>query len=452
MPLAAYVPDDEPAVPINVPVIAAKEYKSVVVDSKNQPLASLITYVGGASWTVDYFAQVLDTDDELRGQDSSQSSIYQQYRNIKGMELKVQSPLSSGQDDSNSMQVVGSATVYPFLIPNKGDMFAADVGDGREGVFMITTSEQKSFMKQSVYTIEYQLQYYSDVEQGKRRDLDAKVVQTLFYLKDFLLHGQNPLLIEEDHNATLKLSEKFEELVQNYMNWFFNQDYSTLTVPGQSHVTYDHYLVEGLLSILSTRDAPQVKFIKRLNVDGDYYLKQPNFWKALTTQDRSILDLSNRKMGLVQTSGFSRDPMLEGIAYSGIDYMVYPANPDTTLNSSESMPPLTVLEDNITTVPSRPGSIEQVLPVVILEGVTGPLPVIAPVNAAESYVLSMAFYQNEQETSLLEVLVNDYFSERAVNPSKLLTLANSYKNWGGLERYYYIPIVLVLIRSIIRNT
>ena len=225
MPIAKYTPDAPTKLKPNIPKIVQQENKGIVVDTKYTPLSSLITFVNGASWTVDYFSQVFDKDNDLRGQDSSQSAIYQQYTLIKGMELKVTNPLNQSQEpDSKRMVVTGSATLYPFIIPNEGDMFAADVGDGREGVFRIKTSEQKSFLKQATYAIEYELVYYSDAEPGRRTDLGAKAIRTLYYLKDFLMYGQNPLLIEDDFNAVQELEGSFYDIAKSYFTLFFNKE------------------------------------------------------------------------------------------------------------------------------------------------------------------------------------------------------------------------------------
>lgn len=450
MPIVKDLPDAPSPLKPNTPKALAIEAKSVVVDTKYTPLASLIAYVVGASWTVDYFSQLIDVDNDLNGLDVNQSPLHQQYTKIRGLELKVSSALQSSQDENNRMVVSGTANVYPFVIPNVGDMFAADVGDGREGVFRIKNVEKKSYMTQAIYSIDYELQFYSSDKVDFRKTLDIKSVRTVFFLKDFLLNGQNPLLIEEDFNAVQTLGDKFDEITRNYLNWFFNPDHSTLTMPGQDLVTYDHFVTDAVLSILTTRSAPQVKFIRRLNVDSDVYLKQPQLYKALTTRDRSLLDLSNRTMGLISVKLFSQDPALETIAYGGIKYMVYPKDPDTSLNSLKTPDPKAIADGiEIARVPTRPGNIVEIIGNIYIDNVTVTVPPIITVNLTDGYVLSKAFYENGVEESLLEVLVNAYFDKKAINPLTLAKLVDTYKNWGGLERFYYLPIILILIKSVI---
>ena len=330
-------------------------------------------------------------------------------------------------------------------------MFVADVGDGREGVFRIMSSEKKSLLKESVYVIEYSLLYYADVDKIRRQDLISKTITSYFYVKDFLLHGQNPLLIKEDYYAYDELSSLFSEVAQNYFNWFFSNEFKTLILPGQSAPIYDHFLVNALLSILSTRDVDQLKFVRQMNVDDDEYLKQPQLWNALVNRDLSLLELSNKTMGLVSTKAFSIDPMLEGIRYTGIKYIVYPTRPETSLLSGTPSHPKVIAELKVIKVTSRSIELGKLVPDKELDILGNFIVNIKPVLIDDKYILSECFYSDTADKSLLEILTRDYINRKAVNLVALLKLVKSYKNWGGLERYYYLPIVLILIRSVVRN-
>ena len=451
MPVASFKPEAPTPVVANTPKITPPESKSIVVDTKFTPVASLLTYISGAKWTVDYYQQVIDRDNDIRGQDVGQSAIYQQYRRILGLELKVSSPLTQSQnDDDKRMVVTGVALIFPFMIPNEGDMFAADVGDGREGVFRIKSTEKKSFMKEAVYSIDYELVYYSVVDKARRFDLDEKSITTLHYFKDFSVHGQTPLLIEEDFNAVNKLGELFGEIAYDYFGWFYNREYSTLLLPGQTYSIYDNFVIEALQGILTTTDAPQLLYIRKLNILGDKYLKQPQFYTALLRKDNSLLQMCNQKMGLANTKLFSHDPMLESIAYSGITYLMYPVSPDKKLNNLNDPDSKSTADIPLDNANSSVGDLSLLIPTAVTTD--DALPFIYPVTIDDSYVLSENFYSNTDTKSVLETLTKNYLENKAVNPSVLLKIVDNYKSWGGLERFYYLPIILILIRSIIRNT
>lgn len=439
---------------VAIPKIQSPDFKSNVVDTKYEPIPSLMTYVEGSGWTVDYYSQVIDTDTALAGQDIGQSGIYQQYKVIRKFELKVSSALSWSQNsETKSMTANGSAHVHSLVIPNHGDMFIADIGDGREGVFQIKSSEKKSLFKESVYFIEYEFVYISDSDTDRRQDLDSKVVQELYYKKDFLEHGQNPLITEKEYNTIEELSYRYKELITHYFRWFFSKQFNTLIVPGQQTKIYDHGLTSFLSAIINTNEADTVKFMRVMNCDDDNLLREPSIWTALLHRDVSALKLGYQKTGLVSTNTFSRNVMLEGIRFSGLDYVVYPRDHSSVdqLSSSTDVFYKTLATTTLEPVPTRGGNLSDLIYSQTLELNNSPVKMIGSVLSDDYYVLTENFYRELPNQTLLEVMVRNYFQEEKNDPVVLLKLVNTYSNWGGLERFYYIPLLLVLIKNIIRN-
>ena len=184
-------------------------YKGVTVDSRYTPLSSLITHVEGSSWVVKYFSQVLDIDSEVSPQQLTKEAVYQQYTAINQLEMRVNNELSYSQDDaSKAATVTGSATLYPCVIPNTGDMFLADIGDGREGIFTVTRTERKSLLKETCYQIEYVLVAYS-TDTERMRDLEQKTIKTLQFVKEFLLFGQNPVVVDSEYATVRELKTSY---------------------------------------------------------------------------------------------------------------------------------------------------------------------------------------------------------------------------------------------------
>lgn len=458
MPIIKKNPSAPSEVINNIPKVYAPPVQSVVVDTKYTPVQSLLQYVEGAKWRVTYFSQVVDKDNPIQGQDINVSPVYQQYKKVNGLEVKVSTPLSASQEATNGMfTVTGSFYISAYLKANVGDMFAADVGDGREGVFEIVSSEQMSILKQAVYNVSYVLKYYSDEAPDRRKDLDIKSVQIYYYHRDFLNHGQNPLIIESDHHAVMQLHRKYHELVQNYFIWFFSRELGTLLIPGQEGIRcYDHFVTGALLGILETGDDPAIRNIRRMNVDDDNNLRKPQLFDALLKADQSLLRLANRDMGLVSVRTFAYDPMLDGVRYSGFHYVVYPSNPtvgpDDYANKLD-WGKFTGFRDMQDPASSTPGTnLQQIL--YADEMVLGELTrrLIKPVSVYGSYVFSHDFYNATPDQSVLELLTNQYLKGEPVDPKVLLELTATYLNWGGLERFYYIPVLLILIKNIIRTT
>lgn len=450
MAIASATPDAPSQIVTNIPKIEEKPYKGIVVDTQYTPLSSLISYIEGATWTVNYYSQVLDKNNDLRTQDVGQDPVYQAYTEILEMEMKVSSVLTATQDAATSrMTVTGTATTFPFLIPNAGDMFVADVGDGREGVFQVTNSEKRTILKDSVYVIDYVLMYYVDLFPTKAADLKVKSIKSTHYVRDFMLNGQAPTLIDTEYNAYKELIGKFSLLANLYTKWFFVLQYQTLLVPGQPTFIYDHFIAKTILSILSVRDTEHVQYIRRLNLDDDEYFKQDTLLSAMVKRDKTILALANKQMGTVSTMAFDNNPMSEGIRFININKVIYPLDPDMSMLSTGETTAKTALDNDIVSVPLRAGITSTMLASTTIAGVT--IPFIKPVLVDNYYILSSNFYTNTGTQSVLEILVNDYFSAEAINSSALLELANQVPGWNGLEKFYYIPVILMLIRSVIGN-
>ena len=449
MPIAKANPAT-PSTEVKTPIkITPPEYRGVVVDTRYDPRSSLLTYVAGRSWTVTYYSQVLGKDNDPKAQDVSLSPIYQPYIKIIDMDVKVTSPLTSSQNsETKKTSFTGVGTLFPGVTPNDGDMFVADVGDGREAVFQVTNTERKSLMQDAVFSIEYSFIYFSDQDLTRRQDLDNKAVKTNQFVKDFLLNGQNPMVVAEDFTNLKSLDRLRVELINSYFSWFLSKEYRTLILPGQPTTIYDSFLVGAIKALLTPRDHQSVRDMRFLNTDEDDYLNQPQLWSALMDRNPGLLVTANKEMGIAPTAAFFNDPMMNGIRYSGINSIVYPKNPDTSLGYSDV--PKKLLIGGLVVVPSRPASIADLVSDTQLDGDTG-IPTIHSVLKDSNYVLSEAFYKDTNGKSLLEVLTRQYLDRKAIDPAALVKVCSDYKNWGGLERFYYIPILLILITAIIRD-
>ena len=434
----------------SIPVIADKPYKGIVVDTKYTPLSSLLTYIAGSSWIVQYYSQIVDSSNDLKGQDPGLSPIHQQYTCIKEFELKVTSALTTthGNDSKDSI-ITGSANIYPFIIPNIGDMFIASTGDGREAIFRLTNTEHKSMFKQGVYSIDYEFIYFADVRQDMVSDLQNKVVKTVHYVKNFLQLGKNPILVEDDYKAVLTLQEKYKKLVFNYFNWFFSREFSTLLVPGQDVPTYDPYMTDFVLKTLDTTEADQIRFIRRLNVSEDDVIKQPTILTSILNRDIDTLSISNRFMSLIGVDSLTRDPTFNGIRWTGIKYIVYPKESARILDYVTKIIRPTPIGLTLNNVPTQYGSLPNILPTntLVIEGKT--INFINNIVENDTYIFSNKFYDNDGSKTVLEGLVLEYLNKRTINPNRLLNVISNYLHWGQLEQFYYIPIILVLIKSAI---
>lgn len=447
MPIANYKPDAQLPTKPNLPKIEPKGYVSIVKDDNETPLKSLIAYMEGAPWSGTYYSQVVSAHNDIREIDPGSPDIYQQYQKIMNFEIRVSSALTDSYDSTTGITTVsGGGLVYGSILPNISDYFVSDTGDDKTGVFRLTNVERKNFNRDSAFYIEYDLVGFVELDSTTIDELNSKTIRTYYYSKDRLLDGLQPLMKEEDHIQTLNLKDIYREIVNYYYKTFFNRKYMTLVIPGQSHGMYDSFLAEYIMKIVDTFDAYDIKNVKQIPTDHDVYLNQPQLWSLMLNRDYDDLSMCNQKMGLTNTRMFNNSTYIRGLAFSNMDYVVYPDTPDVSAIVASS-PDVKFI------------SLEEVMETTNVNGTVASLITGQYVTAAKTYqlihtvllddfyVLSENFYTNSANQSVLEILVKDYLKRQSIDIKMLNALVAKFKHWGRLEQFYYGPILMTLIKE-----
>ncbi len=449
MPIATHKPLVSSPVKQNLPKVEPTEYKSVIVDNNETPLNSLIAYVEGAPWTVTYFSQVVSKDNDIRDFDPGQSGVYQQYSKINMLELRVTTPVTSSQDTESSLvSVTGSALIYPFLVPNVGDLFISDAGSGRQGLYRIMNLERKTFNRESVFSVDFELVDYLEKLTQEIGDLSRKVIREYWFNKDRLIEGGSPTLTTDENKKYNDLSFEYKRMCEEYFKTFFNRETSTLILPGQNAIIYDSFLVNYLLKLVDTFDAYEIRSIKNLTSENDSFMNQNQFWRMMELRDENLLAFCNKEMGLVTNTSFGRDPMMQGLRYSRVQYVVYPKDGDHSVFTQSPIVELKTLAiQEVVEAKTAGGTLADIMKQQYTEQ-NRVVPIIKPVLKDAMYVLSNEFYTNSADQSLLETMVMDYITGKALNIDKLYELVSSYRGWGRLEQFYYVPILLTLIQAL----
>lgn len=475
--------DDDVATPAPpqqpIQQIAVPDYRGVTVDTKVERVENLLTHVEGSEWVVQYYSQVLNTDSQTAGLNQTTSGVFQQYTRINEMELKVSSPLTTSQDPTTKQMVVrGSATIYPFLIPNMGDVFLADLGGGQEGIFQIVAApERKAVFTRTVHQIEYQL---IDVNPGNRlADLNQKTVKTLWYDRDFHQHGQNPLLFEEEYQNKMYLRRSYREIIDRYFKAFFSREFKTMLMPGQKPVVYDPFLVHAITSFFDTWDTPEAQFVREYNRDEDDALRSTQIFEALQKRDIKLIRECFVEYGTVPAVTFSIQPLLYSIRHSGLGAVIYPVDPLLTVDYIQIANPKLVNTDTplapapqemrpsiVDLLPTATKRLADMFPNPVMNGFNAvdslgneldypePPPLIHKAMAGGTYVFSRAFYANDTSRgaqSQLELQVRLYLSGQPLSILQLKLLVDDMINWNSLDKFYFTPILLVLIKAAIRG-
>lgn len=434
------------------PAIYPPDYLDTPEDNRYVPRQSLLTFVQGASWTVDYYSQLLGRDSELSVQQVGLPVPNQQYTKYINLELKVTQALQQQQDETTKiMTVQGAANVYPGMIPNKGDMFVARDPDGNKILLAVTNSEKKAMTKDAMYAIEYMVAGYLD--QKREADFAAKTVRTVYFMKDYLYHGRNPYITTEKFGELREIARWYRRMISDYMATFFSTEFQVLMVPDQAAPTYDHFINEKVIAWFDQNLHPNLQRLQPLNVNSDQVFKMPTVLDAIQKMDDTVLPTAVQKILLANT-GYLRDyPALNGVFWSGIRYLIYPADRRTDVDRFyQGCVAPTVYGQQPQQGYPRWRDLNRVLADNDLGSIDAPqstdeLPDIVPVDPSY-YIFSQNFYDpsNGPLASKFEVAVRNALERRAPDIQLLGRLAAQAQSWNNLERFYYVPILGAMLK------
>lgn len=462
---------EAPSVPKPIiDAIAPPEFRSAIVDTMYKPRSELLAYITGMTWVTDYYSRVVASDDEASGLDVHVPAPLQQYNRIWSMELKVQQELQTTfSDDGTEQKTVGTAYVYPFLTPQPGDMFRADIGDGREGMFRVFRVTPQSMFMDRVHEIEYEL--ISKDNPLYIGNLENRVQVTYRFVKDFLLNHQNPLLVEEDYHSGQTLSGEYYDLIYLYEQQYISREFRTLILPGEKDLqnpVYDHGFVDFVLSILESREGNRVRDIRRMNFGDDSVINAVSLWDMLLRRDKRLMEKIYTMVGLTPARNllipYNRTALLHGAQWTNIKNIIYPIDPMVNvdvLGGWEKMRPImsSYQASHLKRKLQKQEWMTDALPGFLADAEDPPeepivkdRPVIHSVDLTKTYVLSRAFYEGNYEgMSLLESLLMTYLKHEVIRNEDVLKVAMQASRWKRLDQYYLIPLTLLLIRYAIRR-
>lgn len=446
MPIADRKPTAPPATPVNIPQTAKETQLTIVADRNSVPVDSLVAYLDGSPWTVDWYSQLIGKHNDLRELDLGQNAAFQQYQKIAALELRVSAALQSSYEQENAItSVTGTATVM-YVVPNVSDYFIADSGSQKKGLFRITNVERKTFNRDSVYEVNYSLVKYITNETEEYINLEAKVVRTYRFSKDRLVEGITPILTEDVYQLSVNLGQKYHSLVQKYFRDFMNRAKMTLNIPGQQFRIYDSRIVDFVIALIDSQETPERRDLMAVSMDHEKYLKQPSLWTLFLDRNYNDFDYIRKMYYLTAGQSFCRSSWIKGPAFWSFDYYVYPADSNTEASSIGDAEPMPSGGMGLSLTQTDLVNNE-----VAIATNVNPIPIIKKTGVDGYYVLSKDFYEQTENLSALEILIKDYLKGQTIDLSLLTTLIDHYPTWPVLERFYYGPIIMLLVKDAVRG-
>lgn len=452
MSLIGLAPSANPTVEPLTPNVQSLPAQSTIVDTSITPRNTLVAYVEGAPWLINYYQRTLSKDMALYGHDASSSAVNQTYTKIMNLEVRLQGELTVSQNSTDKRFTSrGTAIIPQGVIANNGDMFAADIGDGREGIFEVTNSTRKTMRSSAVYEIEFNIAFIRQTDLPRYQDLESKIVEILHFMRDYARHGKNPIVSDNTYHNIVEIQKLSRSMATDYLRWFFSNEVGAFLVPGQPEPTYDPFCDAFLRNVVDLYREPGYQRANVFSVQDDNHKNAVTLWDMLRERRYDLISGCRLKFGSFSVVQLSHRPTLRSLYYSRIKNVVCPFPvedaPDSFYNGDDF-----VLSEAALTVPASTGGAAQ-----FSDRPTMPTDIILEpakdVNHGGFYVLSEAFYSDatDGDLSLLEKLTLDFCKGKPVNAAHLHWLISNYRSWPALHRYYYLPICLMLARSLVQE-
>lgn len=425
--------------PLPNPTLETKPYAGMANDTRLTPTTDLLTHIRGSKQIVTYYSQVLGPDNEPTPYSPSIPPALQPYIKIDGFELKVTTALSPVHNQELAeFEGEGTAYLFPHVIPNAGDAFVMPIAPGRLGLLTVKTADQKSIFKETTYEITYQIRSFLDAD--TERDLANKVTKSVFYIRDFLRIGRNPMLVDSEYETYQQIQKDQYLGIEAFYSEFYNTDYETFLVPDQTSSTYDPHVVDFLLGLVNKDHHPIYRNAESINCDDTHTDKLVTVWNALMEGDLGVLEYCVRKVAVVPTRYVYTHPLHRTIRYSGIATVVLP---DTQY--PEVKQPLSFTR----TQNAQPTKLNQfitntTLPGLTMRSATELAGASTPTLSKYAYVFSPEFYEGRAPLSELEGQVYKALTTGDVDIAVIGKLFKQVKRWTPLERFYFVPVLIYL--------
>lgn len=411
------------------PYVKPEELKDGIYTEKDLDYESVVRYIKGYEWKVDYYNLIGDVNTASTTLSVNTSKGTQSYNRIKDMTIYLESPLEVGNIEALETTAIINTGVIPF----QEDVIVAEVFGGRTCMFTVMEPVTLSYQKHHIYKIKLKFKHFKAGNEELFKNLEDKVVQKLVEDKDYVEGFGSPLIVEEEFVLRKSLKEKQDEIIKFYVHMFKDRERSILNLNALPYgkfgcdiicpMSCDVLLNNAIQKVFGTSVGNGYDDIRWI----DYNVRETVFetvWDAIINRDLSILKNCSKDLGFVAIHGARSFPASRHPAFLGVKYIV-DERPDTDFIH---YPYEEVFEREDT------------------EDVDFPL---SRITMNGKYIFSESFYNMEVgNMTKFELLLYNVIARKNYTIKDLLPFIENYKRWSRYEQYYIIPILLIMIRII----
>lgn len=454
MPLVRLQPDQPPvAAEQTLPQAIQEPDKSIfttlVPESK---ITSLLKYVEGYPWTINFYGQILNSNNTLENFDPTTPNLTQPYYEVNKMIIQVSSPLSSSYDAANGITTITGAALMPYSVtPNVGDIFIAPVDSGEDAVFMINSVSRKTFRKDSIYEVNYNLIYYTSEEPQFITNLKARVQQVYFFNKDTNFFNRDVLIKPSVKEAIDRLNYLVHESKEYYFSTFAQREAGTILIPGVPNKMYDPMLLGFLSKIIDYSELADIPFFRH-NHGNNKYVNQKSIFDLLFTRNIGTLPAINRKYHFISSSSIPNKARLGTVYHTGADYIAFPVEPNQAADIDKISPSI----GSDAFLESVKSTRNYYVPVINVQTKNNDdvftKSLLHELFVGDHYVVSENFYtyisnnSTYNDISFIELLIFKHVTNQAIAKEDLVIAIEKYMEFSLLHQLYLLPVLWFLIR------
>lgn len=424
------------------PVVPPKHIP-IIVDAPRYDVSALRGVTEGTPIVVDWYQKLKDKISGTYAVDSTVSSTIDQLLKINRLEVRLDGEIDYTQNDKDKTFLIkGELIVTNGLVPNEGDCFRYEAGNGRSLIYTINSAVRTSAMDEGMYRCSFSALFYTS--DARYRDLESKVVDSYHYVRDYATLGRSAVVTTEFFSNAKELHKIRHNMAQDYLREFVNHDHKLLLVPSQSQKTYDPYTAHAFRAAMPELPYHKQQAVKFHDTVEDGGSGDPTIWDALLERRADLLVGCRTLSYTVNVGGLVTKPILRSIRYCGANYLVFPVTDNET---SDVTIMGTAFTPEAGTTPTGP------LDLMLQKNpVQGARPATYPPSMEGRYVLSPAFYNRDEENmSLLEWLTWNYLDGNPSDMRALLSLVSNYRAWPDVRRYYYTPLLMILMNAALQE-
>jgi len=187
-----------------MPFVSDVNLNKFAIDSTTYPNTAkmILGFIKGKRILVTYYRGLKQGSGNIRTNTAdyptARNVLDNEYSKILNLEITLPKELDfEANPELASIDVSGEAMLYPNMNPSNGDVFTMGLGDGRIGVFQVSSVQPMSWRSDTIFAIKFTLQSFMGPEDID--PIEGSVVETFVFQKENYLGNTVSLLKESTY-------------------------------------------------------------------------------------------------------------------------------------------------------------------------------------------------------------------------------------------------------------